>query len=282
MLSARIVQRPARFDRVDRVKAVVGQPVLPGDDRFWILGDPLVVQVDGGERIEVPVGFTTDGAVGSRMGADVDRLGTVAGPAALGGGRPRLALFAARCLQVTRRRSLSGPAGVRRGQLVEAEADVCRRRHRRLVGLRCTASWSSCPAARCASSRRTYCPMAAAASPPSRCSQGGERCALQECTSLTWRGSRPDRGPMSCPPARTPRCTAPSPRSPTPPTAQPPTARSASPVNATVEGCPVPPDRRQRAQRCPLRDCDHSGDVDHSNCGARTVYRAHDEEELRA
>ena len=28
----------------------------------WILGDPLVVQVAGGERIEVPVGFTTDGA----------------------------------------------------------------------------------------------------------------------------------------------------------------------------------------------------------------------------
>jgi hypothetical protein len=62
MISARIVERPARFDRVDRVKAAVGQPVLPGDDRFWILGDPLVVQVDGGERIEVPVGFTTDGA----------------------------------------------------------------------------------------------------------------------------------------------------------------------------------------------------------------------------
>ena len=62
MVSARIVERPARFDRVDRVKAAVGQPVLPGDDRFWILGDPLVVQVDGGERIEVPVGFTTDGA----------------------------------------------------------------------------------------------------------------------------------------------------------------------------------------------------------------------------
>ena len=62
MLSARIVERPARFDRVDRVKAAVGQPVLPGDDRFWILGDPLVAQVDGGERIEVPVGFTTDGA----------------------------------------------------------------------------------------------------------------------------------------------------------------------------------------------------------------------------
>ena len=103
MISARVVDRPARFDRVDRVKAVVGQPVLPGDDQFWILGDPLVVQVEGGERIEVPVGFTT---VGSGMGADVDRLGTVGGPAAVGGGRPRLAVFTARCLQVTRRRRL--------------------------------------------------------------------------------------------------------------------------------------------------------------------------------
>jgi hypothetical protein len=60
-MEARIVQRPARFDRVDRVKQAVGQPVLPGDDRFWILGDPLVAEVDG-TRIEVPVGFTTDGA----------------------------------------------------------------------------------------------------------------------------------------------------------------------------------------------------------------------------
>jgi hypothetical protein len=59
---ARIVERPARFDRVDRVKGAVGQAVLPGDDRFWILGDPLVAEVEGGERIVVPVGFTTDGA----------------------------------------------------------------------------------------------------------------------------------------------------------------------------------------------------------------------------
>ena len=44
MISARICDsgQPV-FDRVDRVKEVVGQPVLPGDDRFWILGDPLVV-----------------------------------------------------------------------------------------------------------------------------------------------------------------------------------------------------------------------------------------------
>jgi hypothetical protein len=61
MVTARIVERPERFDRVDRVKEAVGQPVLPGDDRFWILGDPLVVLVDG-ERIEIPTGFTTDGA----------------------------------------------------------------------------------------------------------------------------------------------------------------------------------------------------------------------------
>jgi Protein of unknown function (DUF1353) len=60
-LSAKILQTPGRFDRVDRVKQTVGPPVLPGDDRFWILGDPLIIEVDD-ERIEVPVGFTTDGA----------------------------------------------------------------------------------------------------------------------------------------------------------------------------------------------------------------------------
>jgi hypothetical protein len=62
MVQARFLQRPERFDRVDRVKEAVGEPVLPGDDRIWILGDPLVVEVDGRDRIEVPVGFTTDGA----------------------------------------------------------------------------------------------------------------------------------------------------------------------------------------------------------------------------
>ncbi len=61
MLNARILAKPRHFDRVDRVKAVVGQEILPGDDRFWILGEPLVVQV-GDERIEIPTGFTTDGA----------------------------------------------------------------------------------------------------------------------------------------------------------------------------------------------------------------------------
>jgi hypothetical protein len=61
MLTAKVISKPERFDRVDRVKAAVGQEILPGDDRFWILGDPLVVQV-GDEQIVIPTGFTTDGA----------------------------------------------------------------------------------------------------------------------------------------------------------------------------------------------------------------------------
>lgn len=44
-----------------KIIAVAGEAILPGDDRFWILGDPLVVEV-GEDRIEIPVGFTTDGA----------------------------------------------------------------------------------------------------------------------------------------------------------------------------------------------------------------------------
>jgi hypothetical protein len=61
MLEATIIARPEHFDRVDRVKAAVGEEILAGDERFWILGEPLVVDVDG-ERIEIPTGFTTDGA----------------------------------------------------------------------------------------------------------------------------------------------------------------------------------------------------------------------------
>ncbi len=62
MLSATIVERPERFDRVDRVKQAFGQTVLTGDQRFWILGGRLVVEVSDGRRIEIPNGFTTDGA----------------------------------------------------------------------------------------------------------------------------------------------------------------------------------------------------------------------------
>lgn len=59
-----ITTRPAddQFARVDLVKQYVGQEVLEGDDLTWILGTPLVVEVDDGEVITVPVGFTTDGA----------------------------------------------------------------------------------------------------------------------------------------------------------------------------------------------------------------------------
>ena len=61
MLTARIISKPERFDRVDRVKAAVGEAPEPGDDNFWILGDPLRVHV-GDELIEIPTGYTTDGA----------------------------------------------------------------------------------------------------------------------------------------------------------------------------------------------------------------------------
>lgn len=61
MVNARILEKPTRFDRVDHVKKAVGEPVLPGDEQFWILGDPLVLDIDG-ERFEIPIGYTTDGA----------------------------------------------------------------------------------------------------------------------------------------------------------------------------------------------------------------------------
>jgi hypothetical protein len=69
-MHAYVVERPETFDRVDRVKGVVGQEVLPGDDQIWILGQPLVVVFGSselvafgtGDRVTVPAGFTTDGA----------------------------------------------------------------------------------------------------------------------------------------------------------------------------------------------------------------------------
>lgn len=66
-MKAEIVERPDTFDRVDRVKRVADEPVLPGDDRLWILGSPLVVEVDG-QMFTVPTGFTTDGASIPRVG----------------------------------------------------------------------------------------------------------------------------------------------------------------------------------------------------------------------
>jgi hypothetical protein len=60
-VDASILHKPNRFDRVDRVKEAVGEPVLPGDDHFWILGEMLVYEVDSVSR-DIPEGFTTDGA----------------------------------------------------------------------------------------------------------------------------------------------------------------------------------------------------------------------------
>lgn len=60
-MKARIVSRPATFDRVDLVKRAVGEEPLPGDSDLWILGGPLVFEIDGFTRTVVE-GFTTDGA----------------------------------------------------------------------------------------------------------------------------------------------------------------------------------------------------------------------------
>ena len=61
MTEARIIEKPKRFARVDEVKKYVGQEILDDDHRFWILGDPMLAEADG-QSIEVPTGFTTDGA----------------------------------------------------------------------------------------------------------------------------------------------------------------------------------------------------------------------------
>lgn len=62
-MHARILQYPEYFDNVARIKTeVTHQPVIPGDDEAWILGSPLVVEINGLEQVDVPIGFTTDGA----------------------------------------------------------------------------------------------------------------------------------------------------------------------------------------------------------------------------
>lgn len=73
MITAQIVQRPQSFARVDMVKIAAyvhgtsTDPVQKGDDRLWILGGPLAVNLlaANGDRVDtviVPKGFTTDGA----------------------------------------------------------------------------------------------------------------------------------------------------------------------------------------------------------------------------
>jgi hypothetical protein len=65
-MEARITERPETFDRVDRVKELIGEPVLVGDDRLWILGGPLTFEITAApgipDRYVVPRGFVTDGA----------------------------------------------------------------------------------------------------------------------------------------------------------------------------------------------------------------------------
>jgi hypothetical protein len=70
-MKATILSVPETFDRVDRVKESVGQEPRPGDDRLWILGGPLVVEIEAAPlmpaRYVVPTGFTTDGASVPRL-----------------------------------------------------------------------------------------------------------------------------------------------------------------------------------------------------------------------
>lgn len=65
-MEATITEKPETFDRVDRVKEVVGEQVLAGDDRLWILGGPLSFEIPHEfwepVRYVVPRGFVTDGA----------------------------------------------------------------------------------------------------------------------------------------------------------------------------------------------------------------------------
>lgn len=53
------------FARVDDVKRAVGEIPYPDDSRWWILGQPITVRVDDDgtvTTVEIPKGFTTDGA----------------------------------------------------------------------------------------------------------------------------------------------------------------------------------------------------------------------------
>lgn len=66
-MKAHIHSRPNTFDRVDRIKWALGHPVLKGDHKLWIIGGPLLYEVDSVHRA-VPPGFTTDGASVPRIG----------------------------------------------------------------------------------------------------------------------------------------------------------------------------------------------------------------------
>lgn len=72
-MNAKILERPDTFDRVDRIKRALAEAgehaeaIRPGDDRLWILGSPLIVEIDGAAHV-VPAGFTTDGASIPKIG----------------------------------------------------------------------------------------------------------------------------------------------------------------------------------------------------------------------
>lgn len=62
-MQARILRYPEYFDNVARIKELVThEPVLPGDEDAWMLGSPLIVEINEIEQATVPIGFTTDGA----------------------------------------------------------------------------------------------------------------------------------------------------------------------------------------------------------------------------
>lgn len=62
-MDARVIGRPteSQLARVDQVKLAVGDEPLEGDERFWILGEPLFLMIDT-VLVTVSSGFITDGA----------------------------------------------------------------------------------------------------------------------------------------------------------------------------------------------------------------------------
>ena len=66
-MNGSIVEKPATFDRIDRIKEALGETPLPGDDGVWILGQPMVFEIDSVTHT-VPRGFTTDGASIPKIG----------------------------------------------------------------------------------------------------------------------------------------------------------------------------------------------------------------------
>jgi hypothetical protein len=60
-MDAAVLERPTTFSRVEDIKRAGGEQILPSDDRYWLVGSPLAVAVDG-IIYTVPTGFATDGS----------------------------------------------------------------------------------------------------------------------------------------------------------------------------------------------------------------------------